>query len=1201
MGHTRAEPGNSFSSLRPDRNPASNWSEPPARYRSMHAKQEETVFASQPGMRDNRAPQNTLNRGQKVPRSNVSPPIESAQPPLPEYTTSSKRPRSLYDTNDVADERGPCTRRQRFKEIERINPTDREPPMSSRSSILVTSSSMATKLSTSSRHETGRIETPLPHTTSSTTPHSQALETKFQKTSNREAVSPQLPPKPPPTRNNAYIEVISSPPKPQRSSQRFLQPFQPTASSRRHPAAPSRFQTAREVPNMQPSGFGGSSNSPQVRIPRSVPVHDYPQSGIGWRQCHSVHPSLRGNEFEYPRPDGYATMREMHARSQMQMPDPRVLTPHTSERPAWTTSSRETQEANRSLATGPSPSTAQLERGQATPMEPSNGELQESHAKVKQSEGNGSGNIVDLYGPQIEPKRDPDLLKLLQDNHTTLLGFLRKHAMLLVDPWDDDESTWFACKFCPTFHCKTRKENYIMMIVTPFGANKIVNHHKKEHPETWEKYSACSDAEKDKFFDKFEMPERAVFLKRLFELRPGWEKCGKKKTMTGKPQASRFDSNDCKNAMAAVAAGKGSLERFQVTPSGDEDNSCESEGINHMSDRDTSNAQNVAANEVCIGRRNVVQSYLQEDPVKERAKLRFNGAQSVCRNPLIARGLIRTTGGRRACSYERGTDIIFTGVQSDKDIRPTSAEMGLFCPCVWMNDDAYYEAELRLMSVVLFYLARGFPLDKVCEMVMQAKTIAKGLTLEHERRTHGETETVGNAKDATTEISGKGEKGDPELKEEFRIEGEGVATGEQSGTLQRDADFEIEVKEGVTGQGEDDLLHPYDCKPPCDGSSTVAAQGVKEELVQELKEDIEETAETPTDGHEEKSNGEILEDKEVEGQENPSSGSISSGSDDKEESEKSWEMDVEDACEDESDAGSGAEIENKKITVEDLTTETNIWNCGNSICAEGMRIFREKFNDERFQYGRRGNKGFVLGTRRCEPLGEGGVELLGTVQIANGTWKWMHILSVGEGGKELDGVKQMLDCLIGNWRLRILGLKSGLTDTDSRAKDVERNISEMLKGEGVGKWFEYLENGKVLNFNVDGMQPLEMFQLLEDYGEWFAREYDGDKVIKNEFCMQEVNSECTKLTVMWRSGNTKMGKMKNMRVGNNLIKLLNRLWGLKFGGVREGIEWRGECQVHGRVNVLLERVLWARNLETFLAEMNSTYIWSRRKGIQVEF
>lgn len=849
-----------------------------------------------------------------------------------------------------------------------------------------------------------------------------------------------------------------------------------------------------------------------------------------------------------------------------------------------------------SLAMGMNASTVQHERGRPTRVESQNQEPQASE-NVGPSEDIVNGNIVDLYGPQIDPKRDPDLQKLLQENRTTLLGLLRQYAMLLVDPGDDDESTWLACKFCPTFHCKNRQTNYIMMIVTPFEVKKLAQHHRKEHPLTWEKYVACSDAEKDKFFDKFELPGREMFLKRLFELRPGWEKSGRKKTMTGKPQSSRFDSNDCREAIAAAAIGKSSLDRFQVTPSGDEENSCEGEEVHHISDRDTSTARSVSADELCMGRRNLVKSSLQEDTVKDRERLRFIGGHCVSRNPIIARGLIQTNGDRRKWVYDRAMDIIFTGVQSDKDIRPSSAKMGWFCPSVWQCDEAEYEAKLHLMSVVLFYLASGFPLDIVCEIVMEGKLIAKGLKMEHERRTRGETEAAGDTNVISSEMGGEDENDDSVVKKDVEIEGEGGSTGEPCGTMQRDTDVKMET---VDNQAEKEVVQRDDCEPSY-GSSAGATRGVKEELVHESQDGIGELAGRPTEGYEEKGDGEIVEDKEVKELDNPHSGSVSPRSEDNNESEKSWEMDAEYAYQDESDAEGACDNEKEGITVGDLTTETNIWNCGNSICAEAMRIFREKFNDSRFQYGRRGNKGFVLGTRRCEALGEGGVEVIGTVQVANGTWKWMHILCIGERAEELDEVKRMLDCLIGNWRLRILGLKSGLRETDQRAKDVERKLAEMLKGGGVGKWFKYLENGKVLNLNVEGMQPHEMFQLLEEYGEWFAKEYDDDEVVVNEYCTQEVKSECDKLTVMWRSGNAKMSRMKNMRVANNLIRLLNRLWGLKCGGRREELEWRGECQVAGGVNVLLERVLWARNLETFLAETNATYVWSRRKGVPLEF
>lgn len=262
----------------------------------------------------------------------------------------------------------------------------------------------------------------------------------------------------------------------------------------------------------------------------------------------------------------------------------------------------------------------------------------------------------------------------------------------------------------------------------------------------------------------------------------------------------------------------------------------------------------------------------------------------------------------------------------------------------------------------------------------------------------------------------------------------------------------------------------------------------------------------------------------------------------------------------------------------------DVWNCGNSICAEALRLLRQLHEEPL-------NWAFCLATRRCDELGDGAVEVLIQTATHYNMQMWVHLVALRKEEGAADAVRSMLECAIPRWQQRLVGLRSGLNTSDLKEKVVERRIVEMLRREeGVEEGFSYMEDGrkgmKIIFAEMTGVELVEFIRL---HGMRYAR-MGGNNIDKEEVGLLKSEEE----TLMRVSGKLSysldeakaMEKIQQMAPESFLMmRRLKRVW--EFGlDEREGGECRGDQLGwfeskkggEGVVDVLLERILFAREL-----------------------
>lgn len=282
----------------------------------------------------------------------------------------------------------------------------------------------------------------------------------------------------------------------------------------------------------------------------------------------------------------------------------------------------------------------------------------------------------------------------------------------------------------------------------------------------------------------------------------------------------------------------------------------------------------------------------------------------------------------------------------------------------------------------------------------------------------------------------------------------------------------------------------------------------------------------------------------------------------------------------------------------------DVWNCGNSICAEALMLLWKL-------HGTSLNWAFCLGTRRCAELGEGGVDILVQLELEFGVQVWVHLVAVrGEEGVE-EAAKSMLECAIPQWRERLVGLRSGLGEGDVKERGVERRVLEMLKREeGVWEGLLHLRKGEEdVKMAFAEMTGVQLVGLLQEHKVRYSKGCGGDRRAELMSKIDEEKEKLRRVSGKLSYGLDEIGaleKVHDMAPETCLmVRRLKKVW--EFGVDTEPGARRLEDELgwvdsgrggEGAVNVLLERVMLARQLIVLDALENSHPKRARRSRKQ---
>lgn len=162
--------------------------------------------------------------------------------------------------------------------------------------------------------------------------------------------------------------------------------------------------------------------------------------------------------------------------------------------------------------------------------------------------------------------------------------------------------------------------------------------------------------------------------------------------------------------------------------------------------------------------------------------------------------------------------------------------------------------------------------------------------------------------------------------------------------------------------------------------------------------------------------------------------------------------------------------------------EDMVWNIGNSVCAEGLRILRE-FTDQYIH-----NWAILLSTRPCPEMGDGAIELLVLIWDRPSAPHWIHVVSVRPVDRFAGVVDRIMDCVCENWRARWIGIKSGLSGADSKEKECELSLFEALrKLDGVNpdvkhvSFFDNPERKDIVPYCLPGITGTQLAKIIKSY------------------------------------------------------------------------------------------------------------------------
>lgn len=280
----------------------------------------------------------------------------------------------------------------------------------------------------------------------------------------------------------------------------------------------------------------------------------------------------------------------------------------------------------------------------------------------------------------------------------------------------------------------------------------------------------------------------------------------------------------------------------------------------------------------------------------------------------------------------------------------------------------------------------------------------------------------------------------------------------------------------------------------------------------------------------------------------------------------------------------------------------------NSFCALGISFLKRSLDCmER-------NWAISLTTRVCAELGNGAVEVLISLFDSKRNSYKVHLVSVKGAKKAGDAVIELLDAVCSKWRIRLLGICSGLDSNDTVEKAVEAAIFKSLRDcNGTSSHLRLVDmnvatcDKPIYPLVLSRMTPENFAALIEENEERLALAFDDSRMKKlraqqaliryDLFLEKKVEDESHYL-MSWR-------RYSNSAVESQIVADgLSTLWRRDFPddvpytpkitgiGLVQGKKHTSE--EGGAVNAEVERVFWGRLLLqlSFAAEgFGQLYSW----------
>lgn len=295
---------------------------------------------------------------------------------------------------------------------------------------------------------------------------------------------------------------------------------------------------------------------------------------------------------------------------------------------------------------------------------------------------------------------------------------------------------------------------------------------------------------------------------------------------------------------------------------------------------------------------------------------------------------------------------------------------------------------------------------------------------------------------------------------------------------------------------------------------------------------------------------------------------------------------------DESDAVTGIVWDGQVFYDEHLVDK--VWNCGNSVCAEGLRLLRKVLD------GYSHTPFILLTTQPFPELGEGAVEVMISKWDRFEVLHWVHLVSVRPVVGAGDVVMRLLDCACSEWRARLVGMKSGLLERDAKERECEAAIFEALKkAEDVGSNLKYVpcsdgeENKELVPFCLPGITGVELARLINESKAGYLSTLEtspgteSKALVLQEKELQNQSGPVISASVGAAEALSKVGEVAPEAI--ELIEGLATVWGASVpydgkspsGCTRTGMlvsNGDESCVADATVDVEMERTLWARAL-----------------------
>lgn len=271
----------------------------------------------------------------------------------------------------------------------------------------------------------------------------------------------------------------------------------------------------------------------------------------------------------------------------------------------------------------------------------------------------------------------------------------------------------------------------------------------------------------------------------------------------------------------------------------------------------------------------------------------------------------------------------------------------------------------------------------------------------------------------------------------------------------------------------------------------------------------------------------------------------------------------------------------------DNVLEDVIWDIGNAVCAEGLEAVR---NNVRLC---KRNWVMVVGLVACGELGGDGVEAVLSVVSGKKDVDWEHLVSLRSASGAGKAVAGVLECVVDDWRERLVGVKSAFfrTGANEKKRIEEDVVQELRNAVGNPKLPVVARNDSAAMAELPpgclrGITALKMADMIDGSRERFLnsvnemkREYRHKLILKSvkslrergEEVLVDVNCERPLLAAEAKTGPD----------GASILRGLSIVWGARLP-VREEAGRVGVCfgtdVGTGPVDVCAERVFWARTL-----------------------